>query len=293
MLSLILKLISPLIAVLISFLAIWNTKDIKDSKYCWLMIILSSIAWIATSGVIVLEDISHKKAHNEMVEQTMILEGLRASQGESSYLEKYISAQRKLIAQISVNNSQEFFHDLKNTLSKKVQQRKDIDAASNRLSAELMVCWEPAYDLFKSSLEDIMNQLEKKGAIKIGDSSELPILTVDKVARWKRIRDYIFKDGSHLYVNFQPARIEAGRLVQPFRIVVRFNRPNDVHKTLLIYEFQKDRFSIKNYAPQVLNFKDYVGGANPMAESGFIKAVKLSIDRVAMYGLVESHTELQ
>ena len=122
--SIILKLLAPLLGALLAIVSVQSEKKTKSRRYFLTMGGLIIVSWIATSAILITDHFSIQDADQKRDEQTTMLYGIRAAQGDDKMFENYIAAYRVLIDNLSSQSSQTYIDELRKTLPKKRNKEK-------------------------------------------------------------------------------------------------------------------------------------------------------------------------
>ena len=284
-----LKILPVLIALAIALIQLWKARENRSQLNLWGLTSLYVLAFALTCRIMWNDQMEAARLKNE---QKAWQSWMGGKAGDKDKTQDYVNIIRQL--------NRELIREKTGTVIDRFFASK-ADREERRLKAEQLnaesisgytMRFQPLYDLVVAKFDFWIEEVKERGIDVDMKINEAVAVNVANRNTSFTIRTATFATGFEVQLQFVPAVVEDGRIVQNFQFQMPFLKRGANTGEVWALTVEEKEFRIRNPKPTKFTFKPYQGNADtPIEDKDLINALNDSLDEAMAYVVDEATRE--
>lgn len=284
-----LKILPVLIALAIALIELWKARENKGRLHLWGVTTLYVAAFALTCRIIWNDQMEAPKLTND---DTARRNWVGGKIGNEDLTQNYVDTVRQLHQELIRKKTGTVIDRFFASEPEREKRRTQVEQLNAKALSGYKIRFQPLYDFVIAKFDYWIEEVKERGiAVDMKINEAVAVNVADRSTSFT-IRTATFGNGDEVQLQFVPAVIEDGRIVQSLHFQMPFFRDGANTGEVWAMTVEERDYRVRNQKPTRFKYKDYQGSAdNPIEDRNLIDVLNDSLDEVMSYVVAEATRE--
>ena len=278
--------ILPVIALAIALIELWKARENKGRLRLWGVTALYVAAFFATCFIMWKDQVEAVKLRND---ETAWKNWMGGKIGNEDLTQNYVDIVRQLHEELIREKTGTVIDRFFASESEREKRRTQVEQLNTKALSGYKIRFQPLYDLVIAKFDYWIEEVKERGIDVDMTINEAVAVNVANRSTSFTVRTATFGNGDEIQLQFAPAVVEDGRIVQSLHFQMPFFKGGAHIGEVWAMTVEERDYRVSNQKPTKFNYKAYQGNAdNPIEDKNLISALNDSLDEVMSYVVAEA-----